>query len=365
VVAPIRAVSACPAPDLTHKAAHDQAEAEHSGRPTEERAALQAPGQPERAAQRAAAMCVAGALRQHAMPEVAPCAQQRRPGNAREEQGHCQAQRPPVVTAERAHLLAPADRGQPGRPSAAHPQAAGIDVTGHVADPAGQERHTEDSGGQTARAAGTGGQLSGDRGHAGERHANGGDRGPSGERAGRRLPSRDHPQTQQERQRGVGADRHNQGGGQTGVATHNRSADHLGAAGLLALPGMAHHGERAHQRGKHRDQEVVTDHGVPADASSRRQAQHPDSGAGRRDPRLLDQVDHTAVLIGPQGCGPGGERGQPEHPGRKGEPVAAQRQPDQRGGTGHGVHGAPARLARPRSATPPSVASVSVARPSP
>ena len=215
--------------------------------PAEQRAALQTPGQAERAAQSAAGLRVTACAGQHALPEVAavgqhsryaaparnsatasPSGHQRSPPNGR----ICWPQ--PIGDSQAGHALStrrPLGSGSPG----------------HVADPGHEERHAEDSRGQAAGATGARGELAGDRGDAGEGEADSGDRRPGGERTRRPAARRRSAPDPAPAARTTLATRHDQGGGQAGVPADDGGADQLGPAGLLALPGVPHHGERAHQ----------------------------------------------------------------------------------------------------------------------
>ena len=167
--------------------AEDQAEPDQADQPAEEGRPLQAPGQPERPQQAAEASGAAGLHRQHAAAEVAPRGEPAGDGDQDGGEGDEQDEQPPVVAAERAHLVAPADRRQPGRPGAVGDRAAGVDVAQHVADAA------EDEGDASAATASPLAPRAVDescdvtRGDAGERDAHGGDRRAGGERTRRRA----------------------------------------------------------------------------------------------------------------------------------------------------------------------------------
>src|SRR6185437_1241029 len=105
-----------------------EAEAEHAGRPAGKSTALKPYREPDRAAQGPAGPRRTGPLGQQAVAMVAACPE---PGGHRDtpgEQGDRWRQRPPEIAAERAHLLAPADRRQPGRPGRDGPQPARVGV---------------------------------------------------------------------------------------------------------------------------------------------------------------------------------------------------------------------------------------------
>ena len=114
-------------------------------------------------------------------------------------------------------------------------------------------------------------------------------------------------------QHDVGADRDDEGGGQRGVPTDDGGADQLGAPRLLVLPGVAHDGEHAHQRGEHREQDVAADQHRGADADPGRDAEDPHGRSAREDLGLLDE---RLVRL----CGLGGQ-----HPGPQDRPARARR----------------------------------------
>ena len=71
--------------------------------------------------------------------------------------------------------------------------------------------------------------------------------------------------------------------GQSGVPAHHGRAEHLRPAELLVLPGVAHHRERAHHGGQHRQGDVVADHRGPTDAGAGREAEHAQAGVVGRE----------------------------------------------------------------------------------
>ena len=64
----------------------------------------------------------------------------------------------------------------------------------------------------------------------------------------------------------VGGGGDEDGGGQAGVPPDDGRAEHLGAPELLVLAGVPDHRERAHQRGQHRQRDVLAVQHVAADA---------------------------------------------------------------------------------------------------
>ena len=90
-------------------------------------------------------------------------------------------------------------------------------------------------------------------------------------------------------QHDVGADRDDERGGQAGVPPDDGGADQLGAPRLLVLAGVAHDGERAHQRGQHREQQIAADHDGGADADAGGHAEDPQRRRAREELGLLDE----------------------------------------------------------------------------
>jgi hypothetical protein len=103
----------------------------------------QAPGQPERTAKPAPGLAAPASLREHTPADVSPRGEHACQAEQGDEGDGEQAERPPAVATERAHLLAPSDRGQPGRPGARHPQIARVDAADHVPNAAQQECNSQ------------------------------------------------------------------------------------------------------------------------------------------------------------------------------------------------------------------------------
>ena len=180
----MRAYHSAPrSPDVSHLVddrAEDEPEPEQAGAPAKQSRALQSPDEPERAVEARRGLGASGSLREDAAADVAPGREHGRRANENEK-GECEeAERPPVVAAERAHLLAPPHRGQPRRPGARKPKAARVDAAEHVPHAADHEREPEDRGGETGRSARGRRELHGDGRDSGEHDAEGADRHSGG-----------------------------------------------------------------------------------------------------------------------------------------------------------------------------------------
>ena len=176
-----------------------------------------------------------------------------RRADERDESDGEQAERPPVVAAERAHLLAPPI----GDSHAGHALTSRTPLASTVPSmfpmPLTRKASAEDRGGEAARSARGRGELTVTAATPANTMPKRADRDAGHERAGRRLPGRDPGQAQRPASDDVGADRDDEGGGEAGMPADDGGADQLGAPRLLVLPGVAHDGERAHQRGQHRE----------------------------------------------------------------------------------------------------------------
>ena len=136
-----------------------------------------------------------------------------------------QAERPPAVAAEGAHLLPPPQRGEPRGPGALKTQAARVGLAEHVPDAAHDEGETEDRGGKTAGAARGRENLHSDGCDAGEDDAECPRRHPDRERPESGLPGHDPGRSDRDSESDVAADGDDERCGQAGVTTDDGGAD--------------------------------------------------------------------------------------------------------------------------------------------
>lgn len=330
------------AADVRGDVAEHEPEQRERDQPAHERAALQAPGQAERSAQTPARVRAAESIREQAGAVVAAANEQMGGAGQHNEEREGDEHDPPAVALERAHLLTPSNGRQPAYPG--RPAVAGrvADRPEHIGD--AEERHRDRDGGPSARR-----ELSSHGRDRGERYPDARPGQPECDRARSGQPRSDQPEAGEQTQREVGAHADGERGRQRGVPSDDRRADEFEPAGLLLGPGVADHDQDGEDRDQRTPERPEFDHGEGAyrrlvvdEAVQRHQRRRVVDG-GRRLGSRLDTVVET------DGCPGGAGRGddEDEDPHREHQPVAAEREPDQRSGTGQRTHADAPAPARP------------------
>nr|WP_257018999.1 hypothetical protein [Streptomyces sp. TLI_235] len=275
----------------------------------------------------------AGALRQQAGAEVAPGDQRVGGGGGERGAGERQQQHPPAVLGERPDLLHPADRGEP-----ADPGRAG------VADGPQHEGGAEQGAGEAVGGAGGAGQLGGDGGGAGEEQAAAAEGESEGEGAGRGLAGGGETAGDQGREQQVGGGGGEQRGGERSAPADRAGADQFEPAVLLLGAGVPDDQQGAHQSGEDGAEDGHPPGRQPADGGRvvQRAVQGAQRGVGgdaggEAEPGVLGVVQRAEGERGGDDRG-----GEDVDPGGQRDAVAAQREAQQDGGAGEGVHRATA-----------------------